>query len=135
MFRDLSDAFAGRTVQGPPPLGFVLDVMLRHARALIDFSFPGKGIREFRKHTGWYFTGYPVGGEVRRRAAQADRIEQLEELFAELDRDMTVVPNGERATRGHTNGPIRVALPDGYLDNLDDLTPPDDDKVAALSGG
>jgi hypothetical protein len=72
---------------------------------------------------------------VRRRAAQADTIEQLEELFAGLDRDMTVVPNGERATRGHTNGPIRVALPDGYLDTLDDLTPPDDDKVAALSGG
>jgi nifR3 family TIM-barrel protein len=135
LFRDLVDAFSGRPVADPPPLGFVLDVMSRHARALVDFSFPGKGIREFRKHTGWYFTGYPVGGEVRRRAAQAGEIEQLDELFAELDRDMTVVPNGERATRGHTNGPIRVALPDGYLDSLDDLTPPDDDKVAALSGG
>lgn len=135
MFRDLIDAFSGKEVAEAPPLGFVLDVMLRHARALVDFSLPGKGIREFRKHTGWYFTGYPVGGEVRRRAAQAERIEQLEELFGELDRDIVVVPNGDRATRGHTNGPIRVALPENYLDNLDDLTPPDDDKVAALSGG
>lgn len=135
LFRDLVDAFTGRPVADPPPLGFVLDVMLRHARALIDFAVPGKGIREFRKHTGWYFTGYPVGGEVRRRAAQADSLAQLEELFAGLDRNITVVPNGERATRGHTNGPIRVALPEGYLDNLDDLTPPDDDLVAALSGG
>ena len=135
MFRDLTDAFAGRAVAEAPPLGFVLDVMLRHAHSLVDFALPGKGIREFRKHTGWYFTGYPVGGEVRRRAAQAERIEQLEELFAELDRDMVVVPNGDRSTRGHTNGPIRVALPENYLDNLDDLIPPDDDKVAALSGG
>ncbi len=135
LFRDLLDAFAGRSVQDPPPLGFVTDVMLRHARALVDFSLPGKGIREFRKHTGWYFTGYPVGGEVRRRAAQADTIEQLEDLFAGLDRDIQVVPNGERATRGHTSGPIRVALPDGYLDSLDDMTPPDDNHVAALSGG
>lgn len=135
LFRDLIDAFSGHRIAEPPRLGFVIDVMLRHARALNEFSLPGKGVREFRKHTGWYFTGYPVGGEVRRRAAQAETIDQLEELFAALDRDMTVVPNGERATRGHTNGPIRVALPDGYLDNLDDLTPPDDDKVAALSGG
>jgi hypothetical protein len=45
------------------------------------------------------------------------------------------VPGGERIRRGHTNGPIRVALPEGYLDNLDDLTPPDDAEVAALSGG
>jgi hypothetical protein len=48
---------------------------------------------------------------------------------------MNIVPGGERLTRGHTNGPIRVVLPHGYLDDLDDLTPPDDADVAALSGG
>ena len=42
---------------------------------------------------------------------------------------------GERIRRGHTNGPIRVALPAGYLDHLDDLTVPDDADVMALSGG
>ncbi len=135
LFRDLVDVFAGREPQGSLPLGDVLDVMLRHARALVDFAMPGKGIREFRKHTGWYFTGYPVGGEARNRAAQCNSLEDLEQLFSELDRSLTVVPGGERIRRGHTNGPIRVALPEGYLDNLDDLTPPDDAEVAALSGG
>ena len=135
LFRDLVDIFAGREPLGSLPLGDVLDVMLRHARSLVEFAMPGKGIREFRKHTGWYFTGYPVGGEVRNRAAQCSSIEELEQLFSELDRSMTVVPGGERIRRGHTNGPIRVALPEGYLDNLDDLTPPDDAEVAALSGG
>ena len=135
LFRDLVDTFAGREPRGSLPLGEVLDVMLRHARSLVDFAMPGKGIREFRKHTGWYFTGYPVGGEVRNRAAQCSSIEELEQLFSELDRSMTVVPGGERIRRGHTNGPIRVALPEGYLDHLDDLTPPDDAEVAALSGG
>jgi hypothetical protein len=48
---------------------------------------------------------------------------------------MEVVPGGERHRRGKTNGPIRVALPHGYLDDLDDLTPPDDADVMALSGG
>ena len=46
-----------------------------------------------------------------------------------------IVPGGERIRRGHTNGPIRVALPAGYLDHLDDMTVPDDAHVMALSGG
>jgi hypothetical protein len=52
-----------------------------------------------------------------------------------MDHDLLVVPGGERIRRGHTNGPIRVVLPDGYLDDLDDATPPDDAHVMALSGG
>ncbi len=44
------------------------------------------------------------------------------------------MPGGELIRRGHTNGPIRVALPDGFLD--DGPTPvPDDRDVLALSGG
>ena len=50
-----------------------------------------------------------------------------------------MVDGGERIRRGHTNGPIRVALPDGFLDDPaaleHDLTVPDDDDVMALSGG
>jgi hypothetical protein len=30
-----------------------------------------------------------------------------------------------RMARGHTNGPRPVALPDGWLQAIDDLTPPD----------
>ena len=59
--------------------------------------------------------------------------------LAGLDRATTVVPGGERIRRGHTNGPIRVALPDGFLDDVDalehDVTIPEDDGVFALSGG
>ena len=51
------------------------------------------------------------------------------------DSTTTIVEGGERIRRGHTNGPIRVALPAGYLDHLDDLTVPDDADVMALSGG
>ena len=52
-----------------------------------------------------------------------------------LDPTIALVAGGERIRRGHTNGPIRVALPDGYLDHLDDVTVPDDSHVMALSGG
>jgi hypothetical protein len=46
-----------------------------------------------------------------------------------------IVDGGERIRRGHSNGPIRVALPDGYLQHLDDLTVPDDAAEMAVSGG
>ena len=56
-------------------------------------------------------------------------------LLAELDPTVALVDGGARIRRGHTNGPIRVALPDGYLDHLDDMTVPDDAREMAVSGG
>ena len=94
-----------------------------------------RGAKEFRKHAGWYLTGYPVGGEMRRQASNCSTVAELEELFANIDRSIAIVEGGERFTRGHTNGPIRVALPVGYLDNLDDMVVPDDANEVALSGG
>jgi len=109
--------------------------MVDHADALCSHAGHDSGIRNFRKHTGWYLTGYPVGSDVRRRMALVSSHAELVSIVEELDPTMTVVPGGERLARGHTNGPIRVVLPHGYLDDLDDLTPPDDADVVALSGG
>ena len=64
-----------------------LEAMARHARLLVDHctefdvrdgkrSGEDLAMRDFRKHTSWYLTGYPVGPEVRHRLAQvvdADR--------------------------------------------------------------
>ena len=77
-------------------------------------------MRDFRKHAGWYLSGYPVGPEVRRRFSHGvDRSSELEDVFAGLDPAARVVPGGERIKRGHTNGPIKVSLPDGWLDDHD----------------
>ena len=96
-------------------------------------------MRTFRKHASWYLTGYPVGGEVRRCFSQVSTLAELDDLVAALDPTLTVVDGGERIRRGHTNGPIKVALPDGFLDDLDalehDVSVPDDADVMALSGG
>ena len=135
LFRDLLDMFEGRTVRPAPELGSVLDVMLEHADGLMSLMGPEHGIRNFRKHAGWYLTGYPVGGDVRRAFATVSSFDGLVGLAARLDRSVRLVPGGERLTRGHTNGPIKVVLPEDYLANRDDLTVPDDGQVAALSGG
>lgn len=135
LFRDLVDAFSGEPTRATPPLGDVLDVMLRHADALCAHLGEDRGIRDFRKHTSWYLTGYPVGGEMRRRFAEVSSLAQLAQLAETLDRSLVIVDGGERIARGHTNGPIKVVLPEGYLDHLDDMTVPDDTAVVALSGG
>jgi nifR3 family TIM-barrel protein len=135
LFRDLVDVFSGRDVAPTPTLGFVLDVMNDHAQGLMRIMGPDFGIRNFRKHCGWYLTGYPVGSEVRRSFSSVSSLDQLREISSRLDRNMTVVEGGQRLARGHTNGPIKVVLPDGYLDNRDDMTVPDDGREMALSGG
>lgn len=135
LFRDLVDALAGRPVQEAPLLGEVCAVMAEHARRLADHLGENLALRDFRKHTAWYMTGYPVGGEMRGRFGMVSSLVELDDLIALLDPTTSIVPGGERIRRGHTNGPIRVALPDGYLDRLDDIVIPDDDQAMAVSGG
>jgi hypothetical protein len=48
---------------------------------------------------------------------------------------LELAPGGARIKRGHTNGPIKVSLPEHYLDDPDSLDVPDDHDVMALSGG
>jgi nifR3 family TIM-barrel protein len=124
LFRDLAAVFAGDAVPAPPALGEVAAVMAEHARLLQEWHGDDHGVRDFRKHAGWYLTGYPVGGEMRRRLGLVATLTELDDLLALLDPTATLPPGGQRLPRGHTNGPIHVTLPDGYLDDLDDATPP-----------
>ena len=135
LFRDLVEVLNGRPVPPSPTLGEASMVMARHGKLLAEHLGENVAMRDFRKHTSWYLTGYPVGGEARRRFASISTLAELDDLIALLDPAITLVDGGERIRRGHTNGPIRVALPDGYLNHLDDLTVPDDAHVMALSGG
>ena len=135
LFRDLVDAFSGRPISETPKLGEVLSVMLEHAEGLCGHLDEDRGMRDFRKHTSWYLTGYPVGGEMRRKFAEVKSLAELRALAAQLDADARIVDGGERIARGHTNGPIKVILPEGYLDDRDDMTVPDDGDVMRLSGG
>jgi len=125
LFRDLADAFAGRPVQGPPPLGVVADVMRTHARLLVDlFGDEGFAVRDFRKHTGWYLTGYPAGGEMRRQLGLARDLAHLDELLERLDPTAELPAGAEHLPRGHLSGPRPVTLPERWMDTRDDPTPP-----------
>src|SRR5688500_18260663 len=116
LFRDLADAFAGRPPLDPPSLGAVATTMRLHARLLVDLAGDEIGIRDFRKHTGWYLTGFPAGSERRRRLNQVSSLEELDTLLDELDPSVPFPPDAHRMQRGHTHGPRPVALPDGWLE-------------------
>jgi nifR3 family TIM-barrel protein len=118
LFRDLVDVFEGRAVAPPPALGAVVDVMLEHARLHVDW-FGSDGIRDFRKHTAWYLRGYPIGGRTRHAFGQVGSLDELAALAGALDPRVTLLPGALRQPRGHTGGPRRVTLPDGWLDDRD----------------
>jgi nifR3 family TIM-barrel protein len=141
LFGDLVTVLNGGDAPVSRSLGEVASAMRRHAELLTehfaDFGGEDHAMRDFRKHTGWYLSGYPVGSEVRRRLAMVSTLAELDDVLGTLDPTLSVVDGGERIKRGHTNGPVKVSLPDGYLDHVgpDDFVVPDDADVMALSGG
>ena len=135
LFRDMVAMFNGDEIPATPKLGWVLEVMLRHAIALEAHFPPGRGIREFRKHAGWYLTGYPVGGDLRRQFGEISSIDHLRQLIEQCDPDASIVEGGERFVRGHHNGPVNIVLPHGFLNSLEDLIAPDDATLTHMSGG
>jgi nifR3 family TIM-barrel protein len=139
LFGDLVTVLNGGAAPAPRALGVVVEAVRRHARLLADHYEPHGGesfaMRDFRKHTNWYMSGYPVGPEVRRRLSQISTLEELDRILDELDPTIEMVDGGERIKRGHTNGPIKVSLPERFLDDRDEFVIPDDNDVMALSGG
>ena len=134
LFRDLAAAFRGEPVPGPPGLGEICSMMLVHLDLLCGLFGQDLGTRQFRKHTGWYLTGFPVGSQVRRALALASTVAEVDELLGGLDRALPFPPEALRMARGHTNGPRPVHLPDRWLDTVDDPTPPTGGDLL-VSGG
>jgi hypothetical protein len=60
---------------------------------------------------------------------------ELEAVLGDVDPALTYPPEAMRVPRGKTSGTQKVSLPDGYLEALDDDTPPGILAEAADSGG
>jgi nifR3 family TIM-barrel protein len=136
LFRDLADVFDGRQPGNPPAFGEVIDVMLEHARLLV--SWLGReetAMRAFRKHSAWYTKGFPGGAALRERLMHVSSLPHLEDILATADRSQPFPATAIRVPRGKTGGTQKVALPEGYLDDLEDATPPPVEAEAADSGG
>jgi nifR3 family TIM-barrel protein len=135
LFGELAELYRnGTTASWQPNLGQVASVMLRHARLLAEYLGPDAAVRDFRKHTGWYLTGFPIGGDARRALAATSSLGELEQRLCDLEQGLTRPPETARLPRGHTDGPRPVALPHRWLERRDDPTPPAGAELA-VSGG
>ncbi|MCC6438066.1 MAG: tRNA dihydrouridine synthase DusB [Acidimicrobiales bacterium] len=138
LFAELDAAFRGDPVPVAPRFGVVMAVLRGHLDALTEAKGEPAALREFRKHLSWYAKGYAIGVDVRRQLAQVSTRVGLEAVLALLDPDAAPAPGSERLPRAKSSSQRRVALPDGYLDELDDATPPpsaDHPDLASVSGG
>ena len=140
LFGDLATVFGGRPEDGgaepglPPTLGEVSEAMVRHAKLLVAWAGP-HGIKDFRKHTAWYLKGYATGPAARRDLQLITSVDDLSQVLAGLDASLTLDPESLRIPRSHRGGPRRVVLPEGWLDNPDDPTPPPAEAEILVSGG
>jgi nifR3 family TIM-barrel protein len=134
LFRELAQAFARVPIGPAPALGEVVAVMRRHVELLVSHKrTPELGVRAFRKHLGWYLTGFPVGVRMRRALMDVETQRDLDSLFGQLDPSMPLPPAARNLARGHLHGPRPVQLPANWRQLADDPTPLVDAEV--VSGG
>jgi nifR3 family TIM-barrel protein len=135
LFRELAEVFAGRQPADPPRFGEVARIMLEHASLLCDWLGERAGIHSFRKHATWYTKGFPGSARLRGELIRIESLEELGVILAEADPALPFPPGALRVRRGKRGGRQKVALPEGFLDHLDDPTPPGADAGEAVSGG
>lgn len=135
LFGDLAAAFHGRPTASAPSVGGVAEALRDHARRLVEWHGETVGIRDLRKHVGWYLQGYPVGPEARRRLVGADTLAQLEARLDELDPSIELPAGAVGLPRGHQHGPRPVTVPDGFWAGRDDPTPLGAAADTQTSGG
>jgi nifR3 family TIM-barrel protein len=124
LFRELADVFAGREPAAPPRFSEIREIMVVHAEALIAFFGELRGVHQMRKWCAWYTKGFRGSASVRGRLARMESLEQMKAVLAELDGDAPFPLSALRVNRAKRGGTQRVRLPEGYLDDLEDDTPP-----------
>ncbi len=134
-FGDLRAAFAGEERPSAPTTGEVCATILEHAHLIAEHQTPHHAVLAIRKHIGWYFTGYPVGGVARKEIVLSNSLAELEQKLNLIDPSIEL-PDHERDTpRGTRRGPHGITLPDGWLSADADTPPEFDDTDLVMSGG
>ncbi|WP_344685011.1 tRNA dihydrouridine synthase DusB [Saccharopolyspora taberi] len=128
LFRDLQAAFAGEPIPEGPSLGEVTRVLRRHAELLADHMGEQKGLRDLRKHMAQYLRGFPVGSDLRHRFGLVSSLAELDDLLADLDPDVPF-PSDAEGPRGRQGSAGKVVLPEGWLDDPDELCVPTEAEI------
>lgn len=64
-----------------PSVAEVKDMVLKHAKLMIELKGEFIAMNEMRKHVAWYFQGYPHSAKLRGRVSMITDMRQLEKLM------------------------------------------------------
>lgn len=70
--------------KAPPTKEELKQMILCHARLLVEHKGNYTGIREMRKHVAWYTAGYPHSAKLRARINEVENLEKLEYFIQAL---------------------------------------------------
>lgn len=82
IFKQIHEYLQNGVLVDQPNAEEVKQMILRHAKMLIDYKGEYTGVREMRKHIAWYTQGLPHSAELRRRCNEIVSWESLEELIS-----------------------------------------------------
>ena len=77
IFREMKQYFETGQQEEKPDFATVAEMILRHARMMIEWKGENRGIREMRTHVAWYTAGYPHSSELRRRMNEVVSYDEL----------------------------------------------------------
>ncbi|APT85384.1 tRNA dihydrouridine synthase DusB [Corynebacterium aquilae] len=133
LFASLAAELSGKPLPPEPTLGEVTRIISRHAELLVEHDGEEKGCRDLRKHMGWYLRGFPVGGDVRRALATVKTLDELARILDPL-RDSDALADDAEGPRGRQGSPSKVVLPEGWLDDPEDVTVPEGADIMHSGG-
>ena len=79
IFREIKEYLENGNVIDKPTINDIREMIIRHAKMLVEYKGEYTGIREMRKHIAWYTAGLPHSAELRRMCNQIETMENLVE--------------------------------------------------------
>ncbi len=133
LFADLVSSINGENKRVNPNLFEVRNIMLRHGQLLVEyFENEDRAMRDIRKHMAWYLKGFSVPREIRSSLGMVESLSHMQKLLKGLEDQPYPQAVGD-GPRGRTSHGREVKLPDGWLNDPDELATISIDD--AISGG
>lgn len=135
LFGDLAEVFNGHEPSNPPNLGRIAEIMLDHAARLVAWFGERRGILMMRRFNTWYTKGFPGSAALRAKLVKINSFAEMQAILGDLPKEQVFPPAAMRAKRCKSGGKQKVALPEGYLSQLDDDQAPGPEAEDGGSGG
>lgn len=81
IFNSIKTYFEKGVTLPKPTYAEIFEMILRHAELQVKYKGEFLGMREMRKHVGWYTEGLPYSAKLRNNVNQIETYEQLKEMF------------------------------------------------------